>query len=131
MPGEIELEPGVSDPPRIAPSSLRFEPASPQWFEAWRVQYGRYAVAVHSPVDDETAAKVWSWLLARAHGLEGILAVDGEQLAGFAHIRPFPRTLDGDQAGFLDDLWVAETHRGSGLADALLARVCSLGRERG
>ncbi len=110
---------------------LRFEPASPRWNAAWRAEYKRYAEVLGSPVDDAIATTVWSWLLAKTHGVEAILAIDGERLVGFAHFRPFPRTLDGNEAGFLDDLWVTETHRGNGLAEALIEELCAIARRRG
>jgi GNAT superfamily N-acetyltransferase len=112
-------------------SQVRFEPVSPRWNGAWREHYGRYAQTLGEPVDDTIAATMWSWLLANAHGVEAVLAIDGEQLGGFAHFRPFPRTLDGNEACFLDDLWVAESHRGTGLGRALIERVCDIARERG
>jgi ribosomal protein S18 acetylase RimI-like enzyme len=105
---------------------------APRWQAAWREHYGRYAAALGEPVDDATAASVWTWLLARTHGVEGLLAIDdGGELAGFAHFRPFPRTLHANEAGFLDDLWVGEAHRGTGLARALIEAVCAVARERG
>jgi GNAT superfamily N-acetyltransferase len=111
---------------------VTFEPVTPRRYDAWRAHYLRYAAALGEHADDAIAATVWSWLLARTHGVEGILAVgeDGE-LAGFVHFRPFPRTLDGNEACFLDDLWVAEPHRGTGLAEALIDRVRAAARERG
>jgi len=112
-------------------SALRFEPVTPRWSSAWREHYGRYAAALGEPVDDAVAATVWSWLLARTHGVEAVLAIEGDELAGFAHFRPFPRTLDGNEACFLDDLWVAESHRGTGLGRALIEHVCTIARERG
>ena len=77
-----------------------------------------------SPVDDAVAATVWGWLLARTHGVEGIAAIEAERLVGFSHFRPFPRTLDGNEAGYLDNLWVEESHRGSGLAAGLDRARC-------
>jgi ribosomal protein S18 acetylase RimI-like enzyme len=113
-------------------SGVSFEPVSPGRYDTWRTHYLRYAAALGEHADDAIAATVWSWLLACTHGVEGILAVakDGE-LAGFVHFRPFPRTLDGNVACFLDDLWVTEAHRGSGLAQALIDRVRATARERG
>ena len=113
-------------------NGVTFEPVTPRSYDAWRAHYLRYAAALGEPADDTIAATVWSWLLARTHGVEGILAVDDDgELAGFAHFRPFPRTLDGNEACFLDDLWVTESHRGTGLAEALIDRVCAIARERG
>lgn len=111
---------------------MTFEPISPRRFAAWRAQYGRYAEALGEPVDDAIAATVWSWLLARTHGVEGLLAIDEDDaVAGFAHFRPFPRTLDGSEACFLDDLWVTESRRDTGLGRALVEHVCTIARERG
>jgi GNAT superfamily N-acetyltransferase len=111
---------------------MTFEPVTPRRADAWRAHYLRYAAALGERAGDTVAATVWSWLLAGTHGVEGILAVgDDGELAGFAHFRPFPRTLDGDEACFLDDLWVAESHRGTGLAKALIDRVRARARERG
>ena len=111
---------------------MTFEPVTPRRFDAWRAHYLRYAAALGEHADDTIAATVWSWLLARTHGVEGVLAVGaGDELVGFAHFRPFPRTLDGNEACFLDDLWVAESHRGTGLAEALIDRVRATARERG
>ena len=111
---------------------MTFEPVSPRRFEAWRTHYLRYSAALGEHADDAIAATVWSWLLGRTHGVEGIVAVAGdEELAGFVHFRPFPRTLDGNEACFIDDIWVAEAHRGTGLAQALIDRVRATARERG
>jgi GNAT superfamily N-acetyltransferase len=110
---------------------LRFEPPSPRWYAAWRDHYERYAGALGDPYDDAVAATVWAWLLAGTHRVEGVLAIDGDELAGFAHFRPFPRTLHANEACFLDDLWVAEPHRGTGLGRALIEHVCTIARARG
>ncbi len=113
-------------------SGVTFEPLTPRRFDAWRAHYLRYAATLGEHADDAIVATVWSWLLARTHGVEGILAVGSDdELAGFVHFRPFPRTLDGNEACFLDDVWVAESHRGTGLAEALIDRVRATARERG
>lgn len=116
----------------LGDGEITFEPVTPRWYGAWRAHYLRYAAALGEHADETTAATVWSWLLARTHGVEGVLAVGtDDELIGFAHFRPFPRTLDGNEACFLDDLWVTEAHRGTGLAQTLIERVRSVARERG
>ncbi len=113
-------------------SGVTIEPVTPRRYEAWRAHYLRYAAALGEHADDATAATVWAWLLARTHGVEGVLAIGaGDELVGFVHFRPFPRTLDGNEACFLDDLWVTESHRGTGLAEALIDRVHAIARDRG
>jgi len=116
----------------LGESGVTFEPVTPRRFDAWRAHYLRYAAALGEQADDAVAATVWSWLLARTHGVEGFLAISsGDELVGFVHFRPFPRTLDGNLACFLDDVWVTESHRGTGLAEALIDRVRAAARERG
>ncbi len=111
---------------------MKFEPVTPCRRDAWRAHYLRYSTALGELADDAVAATVWSWLLARTHGVEGVLAIrDDGELAGFVHFRPFPRTLDGNEACFIDDLWVTEPQRGTGLAEALIERVRAIARERG
>jgi GNAT superfamily N-acetyltransferase len=115
----------------LGDGKITFEPVTPRRYGAWRAHYLRYAAALGEHADETTAATVWSWLLARTHGVEGVLAIGADELIGFAHFRPFPRTLDGNEACFLDDLWVTEAHRGTGVAQALIDRVRSVARERG
>jgi GNAT superfamily N-acetyltransferase len=101
-------------------------------YAGWRPLYGVYGESVGDPVNDDIARTVWSWLLAGAHGLGAILAVGSDGgVAGFAHYRPFPRTLHGNQAGYLDDLFVAAPLRGRGLAVELVRRVCEIAERNG
>lgn len=100
-------------------------------YESWLEHYGRYAGAVGDTIDATIARRVWAWILDPAHPLEARIAFDGIPIAGFMHFRPFPRTLHGNQACFLDDLWVAEDHRGSGLAEQLLAELRNIAAQRG
>ena len=115
----------------MPPPGIRFEPPSPRWHAAWREHYERYARALGEPAAGAVATTVWTWLLEGTHGVEGVLAIAGDELAGFAHFRPFPRTLHANEACFLDDLWVAEPHRGTGLGRALIEHVCTIARARG
>jgi ribosomal protein S18 acetylase RimI-like enzyme len=126
MPPETELD----QPPPPAAPTIRLEPPSPRWNTAWRAAYLAYAETLGSPIDDAIATTMWSWLLAGTHGVEGLLAIEDDRLVGFAHFRAFPRTLNGNEAGYLDDLWVSDSHRGNGLGETLIERVCAIGRER-
>lgn len=53
------------------------------------------------------------------------------RLLGLAHYRPFARPLSATVGCFLDDLFVAPQHRGSGAADLLLGALRALAAERG
>jgi len=101
-------------------------------FDKWFTLYARYATDLGTPVDRRTAETVWRWLLDGTHRVAGVFAFgDRNELAGLAHYRPFPRTLNGNEACFLDDLYVAESYRRRGVARQLVERVNAIARQRG
>jgi ribosomal protein S18 acetylase RimI-like enzyme len=101
-------------------------------YAAWRTLYRAYGESVGDVVNEPIAAAVWSWLMHGTHHLAGILAVeDDEAVVGFTHYRPFPRTLHANEACFLDDLYVAPSHRGRGIALELVRRVCEVAKAKG
>lgn len=98
---------------------------------AWRVLYNGYAEFYKVPMTDQIADTVWGWIHDPAHEVNALVAKDGDgRLVGLAHYRQMARPLAGAMAGFLDDLFVARDSRGSGVADALIARLTEIGRER-
>ena len=100
-------------------------------FEAWFALYQPYALAVESPVTPSIAEVMWQWILRNEHRIEAIVAERDGELVGFAHFRPFPRTLDANEACFLDDLFVADGERGKGTAVALIERLKQISSARG
>lgn len=68
----------------------------------------------------------------KTHETEGLVAVDDSgTLIGLTHFRPFARPLSATTGGFLDDLFVVPSSRGSGAARLLIEAVAKLGKERG
>lgn len=112
-------------------TTFRFASPEAGGFDAWFFLYREYARAVGDTVDESIARTVWRWLLDGTHRVGGVLAWDGRRLAGFAHYRPFPRTLHGNEACYLDDLYVDAPWRGSGLGAQLIERVGAIARLRG
>lgn len=104
---------------------------APHDHDAWRHRYRQYAVFYDAPMDDAILDRTWSWLMQPAHPVEGIVAVlENGDLAGLAHYRAVPDPLLGQDAGFLDDLFVAATHRNQGIGHRLIAAVASIARAR-
>ena len=101
------------------------------YFDGWRRLYGIYGSSVGDPVDDAIAREVWSWLLEGKHGVAAILALSSGNVAGFVHYRPFARTLHGNLACYLDDLFVDASHRGHGISAELVRQVCDVARSSG
>lgn len=98
----------------------------------WRPLFEGYAQFYKTDLTDDVADRVWGWLLDPEHVLEGLMVRDsGGRAVGIAHVRACPRSLSGCEIGFLDDMFVEPDARGSGAADALLARLQELAGERG
>ena len=95
--------------------------------ERWAELYRGYCAFYEVPVPDLDL--LWRRLTVEGQ-LECFVAeIDGE-VVGLAHVREFVRPLEGDRAGFLDDLFVDASRRGSGAGAALLEHLSSLAAER-
>ncbi len=90
-------------------------------FFTWLDLYAGYGEFYETPLTDEKAVLVWSWLTDPSHELEAYFALNeaGEPI-GLAHVRVFSRPLAGSRGLFLDDLFVAPDARGEGAATAIL-----------
>ncbi len=94
----------------------------------WAELYTGYAAFYEVPAPD--LDHLWKRITER-HEVECLVAeLDGE-VVGLAHVRAFARPLEGDWAGFLDDLFVDPDRRGHGVGEALLEHLRGLARERG
>src|SRR3546814_20262537 len=99
--------------------------------EAWRILFEGYRRFYRMPDDPVVFETVWAWIQDPAHPTECLLAHDASGHAtGLAHFRDLPRPPSGSNAGFLDDLFVAEHARGPGAAEALGNAVAGNGRTR-
>jgi len=113
-------------------AEITVDAARPEDKEAWRVLYEGYQRFYQMPDDPQVAETVWQWIHDPAHVTECLLARGAAgRPVGLAHFRDVPRPLSGSTAGFLDDLFVAPEQRGEGCAEALIAAVAAIGRERG
>lgn len=99
-------------------------PIEPADHDAWRELFREYGVFYETVFTDEVFDGVWRWLLDPAHEVSALVAVDEREgeLVGFAHIRRVADTFTAGPSWFLDDLYVAPQHRGSGVARALIER---------
>jgi len=68
----------------------------------------------------EGVARTWGWLCDPRHPETGLMVRIGDKVVGFVHYRLQPSALRGTQILYLDDLFVTETHRGSGVADDII-----------
>lgn len=101
-------------------------------FFPWLTLYEGYAEFYHQPLSDERSVKTWQWIVRGDHGLRAFVAenADGE-LVGLAHVRTVAQPLEGTTGLYLDDLFVAESARGTGVATELLEFLRSLASSEG
>ncbi|MGH1548589.1 GNAT family N-acetyltransferase [Leifsonia poae] len=101
-------------------------------FFTWLDLYVGYGEFYETPVTDEKALLVWSWISDPENELEAYFAVDEEGTPiGLAHVREFVRPLDGSKGLYLDDLFVSPDARGAGAGSALLEAARESAKERG
>lgn len=90
--------------------------------DQWRELFRAYGVFYETEFSDEVLGGVWGWLMDPGHEVHALVADSDGTLTGFAHIRRLSDTFTAGPAWFLDDLYVAPEHRGSGVARALIER---------
>lgn len=105
-------------------------------FESWTRLFRGYAEFYRCPTSDEHQQQIWSWI-HQDRSVEALVAVPvneaGEETGpaqGLAHLRAWVRPLRGVVCGYLDDLFVEPSFRGSGAVDALFAEINRLAVER-
>jgi len=101
--------------------SVQVRPLGDKDFFSWLGLFEGYSEFYENTLTDQKALQVWSWIIDKNNGLDGAVAVNDEgDFVGFAHYRPFPRTLNADTGLFLDDLFVVPDARGAGVGKALV-----------
>jgi GNAT superfamily N-acetyltransferase len=84
------------------------------------------------PSDDDLLAMSRALIAdPEREGIQVIARDDGGRAIGFATIFWTWSTLSGSRIGVMNDLFVAEAARGSGIAEALIAACAERCRERG
>jgi GNAT superfamily N-acetyltransferase len=98
-------------------------------FFNWLPLFADYGDFYGTPVPDEKALLVWSWITEKTHDLSALVAQDENgNLVGLAHYRTFARPLAGGTGIYIDDLFVAPDARGNGIATALIERVTEIAK---
>ncbi len=104
----------------------------PDDHDTWFGLYAAYTAFYGRPESAANAERVWGWIHDEAHEVECLLVESAAQgVVGLAHFREFARPLAASVGGFLDDLFVDPSARGTGAVDALMAALRGLGAERG
>ncbi|WP_082900367.1 GNAT family N-acetyltransferase [Pseudomonas oryzihabitans] len=97
------------------------------WHDLWQA----YLAFYETKLPETTYARTWQRLLDPAQPLHGALAWDGERPLGLVHFIFHPSCWTEGDYCYLQDLYVAEGHRGGGLGRALIEHVYARARADG
>ncbi len=102
-------------------------------WDAWRRLFTGYCTFYERPTTEAQLNRVWSWIHDGGE-VDAIVAVaegDIGEPVGLAHLRSWVRPLRGEIAGYLDDLFVEPSVRGTGVVEALFAAIDATAVEQG
>ncbi len=112
--------------------SVRVRPITAADRPVWEELFAGYATFYKVEQTPQMRATVFDWLMDDTHTSNGLVAEDGSgNVIGFTHYRPFVSQLKAATNGFLDDLYVDPSARGSGAAEALINAVGQIARDKG
>lgn len=98
----------------------------------WEVLYRGFRDHYKIAENPEAIERVWKWITSPGAPLEGRIARLRETGAAVAmmHFREVPRPFQAVMGGYMDELFVAESARGTGVAEAMLDALRAIGTER-
>ena len=111
--------------------NLAVRPLEPRDFDAWLRLWDGYNSFYRNEVTAEVTENTFRRLHEGADGFFGLVAEHDGGLVGLAHAIFHPSTWTTRSYCYLEDLFVARTHRGSGAARALIAGIYAEADRRG
>jgi GNAT superfamily N-acetyltransferase len=100
----------------------------PDWLALWKEWQAHMNGAVPHHISDKT----WALMMDKQSGLFGLIARNRRGVAiGFAHVSTMPFAWTASKVLYLQDLFVRETVRSSGVGAALVKAIYALADERG
>jgi GNAT superfamily N-acetyltransferase len=100
-------------------------------FASWRPLWQGYLDFYRAELTEETTITTFDRLVNQTDGLVGLVALDGAQLIGFAHLVFHPSTWSTAPYCYLEDLFVAPAARGRSTARELIIAAYNEADRRG
>ena len=98
--------------------------------EGWLPLWKGYCDFYHVEIAPDITLSTWARILDPMNGLTCRMALVGGNLVGFAQHHTHLTTWDRRPTCYLEDLYVAETARGFGVARALMDDLVALGKTK-
>lgn len=111
--------------------SPTIRPVEARDFDTWLPLWNDYNAFYREEVTEEVTRMTFRRLHEGADGFFGLIAEDEGGLFGLAHAIFHPSTWTMLKYCYLEDLFVARKHRGSGVAQALIEGVYTEADRRG
>lgn len=97
----------------------------------WRALWSQYQVFYEVSLSEEITRATWQRFLDPDQQVFAGVAVQGEQLVGFAHVLTHPSTWSQQDFCYLEDLFVAPAARTAGVGRKLIAWATACAKEQG
>ena len=115
-----------------AADALSVLPPVPSDRAEWEALYRGFRDHYKLPDNPDAIERVWTWITTPGGPLEGRVARLGSgEMVALMHFRDVPRPFHGILGGYMDELYVAESVRGTGVAAIMLDALRDIGRARG
>lgn len=98
-----------------------------QWLRLW----AGYLEFYEQELSDQQTELTWQRLLDESYEIFGVVAVDGEEIIGFANFSFTHSTWSVNRDVYLEDLFVAPGSRKAGIGRALILHVADFARVSG
>ncbi len=98
-----------------------------QWLDLW----AGYLDFYEQKLSHEQTELTWQRLLDESYEIFGFVAVDGEEIMGFANFSFTHSTWSRNRDVYLEDLFVAPRSRKTGIGKTLIFHVADFARESG
>jgi GNAT superfamily N-acetyltransferase len=98
---------------------------------AWQPLWDGYLRFYRAELEPATTDHVFARLAEERDGMFGLLAEEGDELVGFAHVVVHPSTWTTGRYAYMEDLYVSGAGRGSGAGRALIEAVYARADELG
>jgi GNAT superfamily N-acetyltransferase len=99
----------------------------PFWRELWKA----YCEFYEAQIAEDVTQTTWKRLLDPASSMACLLAVEGDEIVGFANYVVHPFTWSARPTCYLEDLFVRPEARGRGAGRVLVEAIVARAREEG
>jgi GNAT superfamily N-acetyltransferase len=111
---------------------IAVRPLAPSDHAAWAALWAGYLAFYDVELPAEVTAGTWRRLVDPASGIDGLCAIDeAGTMVGIVHYLFHPVTWSLTERCYLEDLYVVDGVRGSGIGRRLMEAVFAIGDEQG